>query len=162
MVVGDCNVGKTAFCKVAASQDFPSDAKSTIGSDYFMRTTKNANGVFQFNLFDMSGDPTYVEVRNEFYKESQVLIIMFDVSRRQTFDALEMWLRELTKHAAENANMPIFVVGNKIDLDGKRAVQKSEAEKWTTSRKFAGYSEASAKDGKGFLELFGNIASHLS
>ena len=82
MVVGDCNVGKTAFCKVAASQDFPADAKSTIGSDYFMRTTKNANGVFQFNLFDMSGDPTYVEVRNEFYKESQVLIIMFDVSRR--------------------------------------------------------------------------------
>ena len=110
----------------------------------------------------MSGDPTYVEVRNEFYKESQALIIMFDVSRRQTFDALEMWLRELTKHGAENANMPIFIVGNKIDLDAKRAVQRTEAEKWTTSRKFAGYSEASAKDAKGFLELFGNIASHLS
>ena len=71
-------------------------------------------------------------------------------------------MREMSKHGAENTSIPIFIVGNKMDLDGKRAVQKSEAEKWTASRKFAGYSEASAKDQKGFLELFGNIASHFS
>jgi DnaJ family protein C protein 27 len=68
----------------------------------------------------MSGDPTYIEVRNEFYKESQALVIVYDISRRQTFDALEMWLRELTKHGGEN--LAIFIVGNKTDLDAKRAV----------------------------------------
>ena len=125
-----------------------------------MRNMKTGSGYFQFNLFDMSGDPNYLEVRNEFYKESSALIIIFDVSRRQTFDSLEMWLRELSKHGGEN--LPIFIVGNKIDLDSKRAVQKSEAEKWTHSRKFAGYSEASPKDGNGFLEVFGNIASHFT
>ena len=161
MVVGDCNVGKSAFCKVAAGLDYPFDIKPTVGSDYFMRTVKNANGYFQFNLFDMSGDPTYVEVRNEFYKEAQVLIIMYDISRRQTFDALEMWLREVSKHGPENVNLPVFVVGHKNDLDGKRAMQKQETEKWATSRKFF-YSEASAKDQRGFLELFGNIASQFN
>ena len=84
---------------------------------------------------------------------------MFDLSRRQTFDAMDMWLRELTKHGGEH--LPIFIVGNKSDLDKKRAVQKTEAEKWTMQRNFVAYSETSAKDGTGFLELFGNIAEKL-
>ena len=70
MVVGDTNVGKTAFCKVASGGDYPVDSKPTVGSNYFMRIMKASGGIIQFNIFDMSGDPTYIEVRNEFYKES--------------------------------------------------------------------------------------------
>ena len=46
MIVGECNVGKTAFCRVAAGLDYPADAKPTVGSDYFMRTSKNISGLF--------------------------------------------------------------------------------------------------------------------
>ena len=73
-----------------------------------------------FNIFDLAGEQSYLEVRNEFYKESQAVVIMFDVTRKGTFDALDMWIREISKHGGEN--LPVFVVGNKIDCGTKRKV----------------------------------------
>ena len=70
MLVGDCLTGKTAFCKAAAGDEFPVDSKPTVGSDFYMRKMKTMSGQFQFSLWDMSGDSTFLEVRNEFYKES--------------------------------------------------------------------------------------------
>ena len=78
------------------------------------------SGQFQFNVFDLSGDQQYLEVRNEFYKEAQAVVIMFDVTRKATFDALDMWIREISKHGGEN--LPVFVVGNKTDAGTKRKV----------------------------------------
>lgn len=59
-------------------------------------------------------------MRNEFFKESQALILMFDITRKASFDALDMWLREASKNGGEN--LPVFVVGNKSDLAGNRKV----------------------------------------
>jgi DnaJ family protein C protein 27 len=59
-------------------------------------------------------------VRNEFFKESQALVLMFDITKKATFDALDMWLREASKNGGEN--LPVFVVGNKSDLAGNRKV----------------------------------------
>ena len=101
----------------------------TVGSDYYMKQTKVGKQNYQFNVWDLSGDQKFVEVRNEFYKESQALLIMFDITRKSTFDALDMWLREASKNGGEN--LPVLVIGNKLDLSDKRKVSKSDAEKWT-------------------------------
>jgi GTPase SAR1 family protein len=45
---------------------------------------------------------------------------MFDITRKASFDALDMWLREASKNGGEN--LPVFVVGNKSDLAGNRKV----------------------------------------
>ena len=85
-----------------------------------MKQIKLPKGLYQFNVWDLSGGQDYIEVRNEFYKESQVLLIMFDITRKQTFDALDMWLREASKN--EGDKLPVFVVGNKSDLSSNRKV----------------------------------------
>ena len=68
-LVGDCEVGKTAFCK-GFMDDFPTQYEPTVGSDYFMKTQKIGKVNYQFNVFDLSGHINYVEVRNEFFKEA--------------------------------------------------------------------------------------------
>ena len=105
------------------------DYEPTIGSDFFMKNMAFGDGLFQFNVWDLSGNQTYIEVRNEFYKESQAIIMMYDIAKRQSFDALDMWIREASKHGGEN--LPVFVVGNKKDLDNKRALPRQDVEKWT-------------------------------
>jgi Ras-related protein Rab-5C len=85
---------------------------------------------------------------------------MFDVSRKPTFDALDMWIRELSKHGGEN--LPVYVVGNKTDVGLKRKVTKDEGEKWVKFRKFEGYFETSAKEQTGYLQLFAAIADKCS
>jgi len=124
-----------------------------------MKNVKLGKNSYQFNVWDLSGDVNYIEVRNEFYKESQALIIMFDIAKKASFDALDMWLREASKNGGEN--LPVFIVGNKVDLQDQRKVTKNEAEKWVKSRNFGGYFETSSKEGNGYLALFSAVAEAL-
>ena len=94
VVVGDKGTGKTAFSKVFTGQEFPVDYQETVGSDFYMKNFKSVDGLFQYNLWDLSGDPVYSEVRNEFYKESQAMILMYDISKRKSFESLEGWVKE--------------------------------------------------------------------
>lgn len=65
----------------------------------------------QFNLWDLSGDQSYIEVRNEFYKDSNVMFIIFDITSKKSFDAMDMWLREASKYGGDS--LPVVIIGNK-------------------------------------------------
>lgn len=84
---------------------------------------------------------------------------MFDITRKQTFDSLDMWLREASKNEGEK--LPVFVIGNKSDLNANRKVSKSDAEKWVKARNFAGYFETSPKEGNGYIQVFSAISEAI-
>ena len=155
-LLGDCQVGKTAFAKVFAQQDFPMNYESTVVSDFFTRNLTTADGIFCFNLWDLSGDAVYAEVRNEFFKESQAIILLFDITKPKSFQNLANWHKEAATSGGEN--LPIYVVGTKEDLDERRSVPKAEAERWAQSKNAAGYFETSAKDNIGFIKIFREMA----
>ena len=159
-LLGDCQSGKTAFAKVFTEQEFPENYAGTIGSDFFMRNMNTSQGDYQFNLWDLSGDAVYSEVRNEFFKESQAILLMYDITKRKTFENLANWLAEAAR--AEGGSLPVYVIGNKLDLDDRRAVPQQEAERWTKSKNFVGYYETSAKTNNGFLRIFREMADNLS
>jgi DnaJ family protein C protein 27 len=56
------------------------------------------------NLWDLAGSPDYLEVRNEFYKDSQAALLAFDLTNRQSFESLSSWMAEAAKYGAP-ANM---------------------------------------------------------
>ena len=158
-LVGDNGVGKSSVATRVSTNIYDSKYVPTIGSDFFNGSVATRGEEVKVNLFDMSGNPEFIEVRNEFYKEAQGLMILFDITSRSSFDSLDMWLREANKYGGEN--LPVWIVGNKIDLDHKREVERSKASDWTKSRKFIGYFEVSAATGVGINELFSNVASKL-
>ena len=60
--------------------------------------------------------------------------MMYDIGRRKSFENLDMvWLKEIRISGGDS--LPVYVVGNKSDLDDRRQVPKSEAEKWTMNTK---------------------------
>ena len=75
------------------------------------------------HIFDTSGSALFVDVRNEFYGDAHGIVLMFDVTRRQTFDDLDDWLLEirrevLKKASTSGAQSPVIVVcANKICFD---------------------------------------------
>ena len=89
----------------------------------------------------MSGDKQFLEVRNEFYKEASVIVLVFDTAMRTSFDELDMRLREANGNGAHRCNL--LLVANKMDLAGRRSVTKEEAQQWARTRSFQ-YFEASA------------------
>ena len=74
--------------------------------------------------------PDFFEVRNEFYKDAQGAILVYDVNNRKSFDALDFWIQEASKFGAKD--LIIVVCANKIDKSSakKAAVSEKEAKEW--------------------------------
>ena len=64
------------------------------------------------HLWDLSGHNDYQEVRNELYADTQACFIVFDVTNKHSFENLDNWLREFTKHCQTQSH--VVVVGNKV------------------------------------------------
>ncbi|XP_019502450.1 PREDICTED: dnaJ homolog subfamily C member 27 isoform X1 [Hipposideros armiger] len=104
----------------------------------------------------MAGHPFFYEVRNEFYKDTQGVILVYDVGQKDTFDALDAWLAEMKQDLGPHGNMEniVFVVcANKIDCAKHRCVDESEGRLWAESKGFL-YFETSAQTGEGINEMF--------
>uniref|UniRef100_A0A4W5M6Q3 DnaJ (Hsp40) homolog, subfamily C, member 27 n=1 Tax=Hucho hucho TaxID=62062 RepID=A0A4W5M6Q3_9TELE len=116
------------------------------------------------NIFDMAGHPFFYEVRNEFYKDSQGVVLVYDVGLRESFDALDNWLGEMKQEMGSQANMEsiVFVVcANKVDLTKRRVVDEGEGRLWAESRGFH-YFETSAQSGEGISEMFQAFFSSIT
>ena len=125
-----------------------------------MRNLSTNDGQFQFNLWDLSGEPVYNEVRNEFFKESQAIVLIYDITKKRSFENLQNWVTEVSRSGIES--LPFYVVGTKADLDGNRTVPKADAQSWVNQKQFSGYYETSAKDNDGFLRIFREMSETLA
>lgn len=67
----------------------------------------------QINFWDFSGHPEFFEVRNEFYREVNAIMLVFDVCAKKSLDGLDVWIREANKYGA-NKDAVVFVIGNKV------------------------------------------------
>ena len=93
----------------------------TIGCDYGLKTTNKTmddDGTpadVKVDFFDLSGDSAYREVRNEFYSNVDGVLLVFDVTSRQSFESLDSWINELRKYGISTENTTLVLIGNKAD-----------------------------------------------
>ena len=135
--LGNVTVGKSCLIKRYCEKRFVPKYMATIGIDYGVTRIRIRNYDIRMNIFDFSGHPLFYEVRNEFYRDVQGILLVFDVSNRRSFESLESWLTEMKKELSLHSNghkssVIVFVIGNKNDL--KRAVEENEAKLWANVR----------------------------
>lgn len=103
------------------------------------------------NFWDLSGHQEFFEIRNEFYKDTQGILLVYDVTARESFEELDGWLNEAAKFGANTRDIPVIVCGNKIDK--RRAVSEEEGRQFASSRNLD-YFETSASSGANVHEVF--------
>jgi DnaJ homolog subfamily C member 27 len=131
ITIGDALSGKSALIKRFCEGKFVQKHIPTIGIDYGVKPAIVRGRECRINFFDMSGDPVYFHIRNEFYKDSMGALLVFDMSERTSFENLDRWLKECADYSQQN-RLPIVLVGSKSDL--KKAVSVDEAQKWGRER----------------------------
>ncbi|XP_074066067.1 dnaJ homolog subfamily C member 27 isoform X3 [Macrotis lagotis] len=154
--MGNAEVGKSCIIKRYCEKRFVPKYLATIGIDYGVTKIYIKDREIKVNIFDMAGHPFFYEVRNEFYKDTQGVILVYDVSQKDTFEALDGWLAEMKQELGPHGNMDniIFTVcANKIDCAKHRCVDESEGRLWAESKGFL-YFETSAQTGEGINEMF--------
>jgi small GTP-binding protein len=154
VLIGEPAVGKTSVLQKYSMNMFNDKYSATILMDFY---AKEIDGMM-LDLWDLSGHPEFFEEREKFYEKSQVIIFVFDLTSRRTFDSLDMWLNEVNLYInnqdTENQQKPFFVLcGNKRDLSKYRVVPKNEAKYWARSRNIE-YFEVSALEGRKLDKMF--------
>ncbi len=161
--IGDPECGKSCLIKRYCEGRFVQRYIATIGVDYGVKKMTVQGRKTHINFFDLSGQNDYAEIRSEFFKESQGVLLVFEVNDRKTFAGLNRWEREAKSNGLDLASVQVVVCGNKTDLPG-REVNTSEGTKWASSKGYQ-YMETSANSGEGvsdvFDGLFGRVVSQF-
>lgn len=86
LVMGEPAAGKSAIIRKWVQDEYNPKYEATIGVDFYAKDMRGST----LCLWDLSGHPEFFEVRNEFYKDCHGILLVFDITSRRTFDALDM------------------------------------------------------------------------
>jgi Ras-related protein Rab-2A len=118
----------------------------------------------KLSLWDTAGQETYKSVTRSYFRGASGALLVFDISRRPTFEHVQDWLMDLRSIA--EPDIVVVLVGNKCDLissdgESKREVTVKEAEEWARANCVLEYVETSAKSGEGVERAFGRVAERI-
>lgn len=126
----------------------------------------------KLSLWDTAGQETYKSITRSYFRGASGALLVFDITRRNTFNSVTAWLNDLRQIAEEG--IIVILVGNKSDLapasiassdstdtDNKRQVTKQEAEEWCRQNNVMRYVETSAKSGEGVERAFLEVAERI-
>ncbi|MHA2289180.1 MAG: Rab family GTPase [Promethearchaeota archaeon] len=157
---GDGGVGKTTLIGRYLTGIFKSDNTLTIGVDFHVKKIKVGDKLVSLQIWDFAG-----ESRFRFLLPSYVLgasggIFMYDITRYSSLKNFNDWIGIFKKGfaGAQDNQLPVLMVGSKLDLSYKRAVSSKEAFDLAKAQNLFGYIECSSKDGRNVEDIFTEIA----
>ena len=125
ILVGDSGVGKTNILNRYTKNEFNFDSKTTIGVEFGSKIFSVRDHSVKIQIWDTAGQERYRSITNAYYKGSKGAIIVFDLTRKETFDHVERWHDDISKSGEKD--ICIILVGNKCDLEN-RAVSTEDAQ----------------------------------
>lgn len=160
IVLGDGAVGKTSLTVRFAHGYFKEDYKMTIGVDFAVKTvsvgTNNGPRTAKLQIWDTGGQERFSYIRPLYYRGAMGALLVYDVTKRESFEHLDNWLEEVGRHCP---SIPMIMVGNKTDMPG-RAVSLEDALGYAINRNMV-YFETSAKEGTNVESAFGDLTRIL-
>ncbi|PWA68428.1 GTP-binding nuclear protein Ran-3 [Artemisia annua] len=120
VIVGDRGTGKTSFVKTCLSREFLNNEESTKGVEYHILDFSTTRGRLRIYCWEVEDNEKFGALRDRCYKQCDFAIIMFDVTKRSTYDNVLKWDAELRR---VNTNIQIVICGNKVDFKKKREVK---------------------------------------
>lgn len=154
-IFGDGGVGKTTLTKRYLTGLFDGGQKITIGVDFHIKVMNFDDMEVQLQIWDFAG-----EERFRFMFPSYVLganggIFMYDITRYSSLNHVEDWLQIFKDNGL--GEIPIMMVGGKLDLEHKRSVSREDAINIAINTNMHTFVECSAKSGKNVNETFTSI-----
>ncbi|MHA1264364.1 MAG: Rab family GTPase [Candidatus Helarchaeota archaeon] len=159
LLLGDGGVGKTSLLLRFIDNTFDPDYKSTIGVQFMTRVVKFDNKHVKLIIWDIAGQSKHATYRHLYYKAANGIILVYDITRSQTFENLPRWLQDA--RVSIGSDLKIAVLGNKMDLEEIRAVDWEAGKLFTEQNNAEIFSETSAKSGQNVEAAFLALAKAL-
>ena len=152
IVIGDSGVGKTCLSNKATKNTFDDSYNTTIGFEFFSFNIKMFEKVIKLQVWDTCGQELYRSLITNFYRNASLAIMVYAINNKDSFDNIDVWLKELKIHS--NPDSKVFLIGNKIDLENERKVNREQGEEYSNQNNFSLFMESSAKTGFNAQKIF--------
>ncbi|XP_044489629.1 ras-related protein RABA4c-like [Mangifera indica] len=158
VLIGDSAVGKTQLLARFARDEFSLDSKATIGVEFQTKTLVIDHKNVKAQIWDTAGQERYRAVTSAYYRGAVGAMLVYDISKRQSFDHIAKWLEELRGYA--DKNIVIMLVGNKSDLGTLRAVATEDAKEFA-ERESLFFMETSALESTNVESAFLTVLTEI-
>jgi len=158
VLFGDSGVGKSHLLSRFTRYGFNLASKSTIGVAFATRSIQVDTKTIKAQIWDTAGQERYRAITSAYYRGAVGALLVYDISKHQTYDNVTRWLKELRDHA--DSNIVIMLVGNKSDLRHLRAVPTDEAKQFASENNLS-FIETSALDASNVELAFQNILTEI-
>ena len=152
--IGNSAVGKSSIINQYIYESANSEHQPTVWMDFFAKMIKAGDQQVRIQIWDTAGQEKFNSLIPSYIRDSTVVVFVFDITSRRSFDSLEKW----AKMVNETANPKIIVVGNKCDLEEMREVSAEEGTRYA-EQKDSKYIETSAIKPSNITELFTMLAA---
>ena len=124
VLVGDESVGKTAFVTLHRTGICLESYYTTIGVALYPLCFTTSKGTYKFDVWDTAGSEEFRGSKESRYRGVQCALIMFDVTRPQTYTSVLNWYDEIIRMCG---HIPMVLVGNKTDVEDEKRMVKPES-----------------------------------
>ena len=159
VLIGDSGVGKTNILTRYTKNEFSLATQATVGVEFGSKIIKKNDKLIKLQIWDTAGQERYKSITSAYYKGSKGAFVVYDISRKPTFENVDKWIGELKTNASED--VLIMLVGNKSDLEDKREVQIDEVKKKAEQYKIA-FCETSALKGNNIEQAFDSLIDEIA
>ena len=160
ITLGNSTVGKSSFITKYIDNSFTFNYTTTLGVDFKQKKIKLKNGKdVRLRIFDTAGQERYRAVSASFIKKADGVILMYDISDLDSFEAVDNWIKSIREIGKEK--LPIVLVGNKCDLsDDERKISLKEGQDKANEFQIPFY-ETSCKDGINIKEALEKLIDDI-
>jgi Ras-related protein Rab-8A len=125
LMIGDSGVGKTCLLLRYANDQFSPTFITTIGIDFKIKNIILDGKRIKLQIWDTAGQERFRTITTSYFRGAQGILLIYDVTDRQTFMSIRNWVSQVQMHADISVNK--LLIGNKCDMEN-RAVSIEEGE----------------------------------
>ena len=151
LLLGNSDVGKSSLLLRFVDQVWNDSFVPTIGVDFKVKTVEIGDKKIKMQIWDTAGQERFRNVVSTYFRGSNGILLIYDVTNKDSFKNLESWLIEIEKNASENVLK--ILIGNKNDLVDDKEITTEEGQKFA-NRNNMQFIETSAKMNTNVTEAF--------
>ena len=157
ILLGESSVGKTSILNRFVGNKFTETYKCTVGVEFKMKSILlDPYTSAELKIWDTCGEEKFQSVTRQYYNDTNGIVLLYDLSNKNTFNSLNKWLKEIRNYAPKNT--VIIIVGNKVDLE--RKVSHDDAITFANNENIS-YLEVSAKNGINIELIFEKLCKEM-
>lgn len=158
ILIGDWGVGKSNIILRITQDAFDPDSRTTIGVEFSQKVVDINNRKTIIQIWDTAGQDRYKAITSAYYRAAVGAILVYDISKRTSFESLNTWVNEIYTNTAES--ITVMLLGNKLDLTSERIISTEEGQSFAKRYNFL-FAEVSALSGQNVQESFDKMVKKV-